>query len=74
MKKYLVTISIPTYNSARTLELCLAAVNAQTYRNIEINIVDKYSKDETIKIARNLGLPRFKSAKDFLLKINRRKI
>ena len=52
MKKYLVTISIPTYNSARTLELCLAAVNAQTYRNIEINIVDKYSKDETIKIAR----------------------
>jgi len=52
MKHPLVTISIPTYNSAGTLGECLAAIAKQTYSNIEINIVDKNSEDETIKIAK----------------------
>jgi glycosyltransferase involved in cell wall biosynthesis len=51
-KDSLVTISIPTYNSAKFIGRCLDAVRAQTYKNIEINIVDGNSQDETISIAK----------------------
>jgi glycosyltransferase involved in cell wall biosynthesis len=36
----LVTISIPTFNSGEYLDLCLHGIEQQTYKNIEINIVD----------------------------------
>ncbi len=51
-KSPLVTVSIPTYNSAKTLTLCLESVASQTYKNIEINIVDKNSTDTTLEIAK----------------------
>lgn len=47
----LVSINIPTYNAARTLEKCLAHVVNQQYPNIEIVIIDSDSKDQTITIA-----------------------
>lgn len=47
----LVTISIPTYNSSKTLLLCLEAIQNQTYKNIEINIIDGNSKDNTVQLA-----------------------
>ena len=46
----LVTISIPTYNSAKTLPLCLEAIRNQTYKNIEINIIDGNSNDSTVEL------------------------
>jgi glycosyltransferase involved in cell wall biosynthesis len=52
MDKPLITISIPTYNSEKFIRLCLEAVKAQTYENIEINIIDGNSKDATLEIAR----------------------
>ncbi len=52
MAKKLVSINIPTYNSESTLEQCLNAVKNQTYKNIEIIIVDSYSKDKTLEIAK----------------------
>jgi len=52
MESKLVTISIPTYNSAEFLGRCLEAVKKQTYRNIEVNIVDGNSKDNTMEIAK----------------------
>lgn len=48
----LVTISIPTRNSALFLPKCLQAIRDQTYINIEINIVDADSSDETVEIAK----------------------
>ena len=45
-------MNIPTYNSENTLEQCLNAVKNQTYKNIEIIIVDSYSKDKTLEIAK----------------------
>jgi len=48
----LVSIIIPTYNSEKTLPLCLKSIKNQTYKNIEIIIVDNYSKDKTIEIAK----------------------
>lgn len=47
----LVSIIIPTYNSARTLERCLQSVANQTYPNIEVLVVDNHSVDETPRIA-----------------------
>jgi glycosyltransferase involved in cell wall biosynthesis len=49
--KELVSVTIPTYNSEKTLEQCLNSVKEQTYKNIEIIIIDSYSKDKTLEIA-----------------------
>ena len=51
----LVSVTVPTYNSENTLEQCLNAVKAQTYKNIELIIVDSYSKDKTLEIAKKFG-------------------
>ena len=55
MKEKLVSVNIPTYNSESTLEQCLKAVKNQTYKNIEIIIVDSYSKDRTLEIAKKFN-------------------
>lgn len=47
----LVTISIPSLNSAAFLERCLKAIREQDYPSIEINIVDGGSTDGTVDIA-----------------------
>lgn len=54
--KPLVSVNIATYNSAKTLTKCLDSVKAQTYKNIEIIIMDSYSKDGTLDIAKNYGV------------------
>lgn len=51
-----VTITIPTFNSAKSLAVCLTAIRAQTYRNIDISIVDSYSADSTVAIAKQYGV------------------
>ena len=48
----LVSVLIPTYNSEEYLEKCLKSIKNQTYHNIEIIVVDNYSKDKTVEIAR----------------------
>ena len=40
MDEPLVSIVIPTYNSEKTLPLCLESIKRQTYRNIEVIVVD----------------------------------
>jgi glycosyltransferase involved in cell wall biosynthesis len=49
--KPLVSVLIPTYNSERFLAKCLRTVRAQTYPNVEIIVIDNYSKDRTREIA-----------------------
>ncbi len=48
----LISVNLPTYNGAETIKDALESVKAQTYKNYEIVIVDHYSKDETIEIAK----------------------
>lgn len=55
MKKELVSVTIPTYNSEATLKRTLESVKNQTYDKIEIIIVDSYSKDKTLEIAKKFG-------------------
>lgn len=51
----LVSIVIPTRNSALTLKLCLESVKKQTYSNIETIVVDNNSRDSTLRIAGDYG-------------------
>lgn len=46
-----VSIVIPTKNSGRTMFRCLESIRLQTYKNIEIVVVDSNSDDETHQIA-----------------------
>jgi len=48
----LVSVIVPTYNSARTLQECLSALKNQSYKNIEIIITDSFSRDKTKEIAK----------------------
>jgi len=47
----LVSIIIPTYNSARTLAKCLESVEKQTLDDYEVIIVDGLSRDSTREVA-----------------------
>lgn len=47
----LVSVVVPTYNAARTLDATLASVRAQTHRALEIIVVDDGSKDDSPSIA-----------------------
>ncbi|MEM2907214.1 MAG: glycosyltransferase family A protein, partial [Candidatus Odinarchaeota archaeon] len=74
MDKPLVSVVVPTYNSERTIGVCLSSVRKQTYPNIEVIIVDNYSEDKTGEIAEKGGAKFFQlnaervGAKNFGLK------
>lgn len=55
MSNGLVSVIVPTKNSASTIEICLRSIKEQTYSDIEIIVVDNYSMDETAEIARKYG-------------------
>ncbi len=48
----LVSIIVPSFNSAKFIRQCLESVKKQTYKNIELIVVDNFSKDDTFKIAK----------------------
>lgn len=50
--KPLVSVIVPTYNEQRNIEECLGSILAQDYKNIEVIVVDNFSKDKTLTIAR----------------------
>lgn len=50
--KPLVSIIITTKNSARTIKQLLESIKKQTYKGIEVILVDNQSSDNTINIAR----------------------
>jgi len=51
-KEPLVSAIITTKNEEKRLPLCLESIKMQTYRNIEIIVVDDYSEDNTVGIAK----------------------
>jgi len=61
MRKPLISIIIPTKDSDATIRKCLESILNQTYANIELIVVDSYSRDETRKIAENYGAAVFET-------------
>lgn len=51
-----VSVVIPTLNSENTLLRCLNSVFVQTYKNIEVILVDGGSRDKTLQIAEDLNV------------------
>ncbi|MEP6677561.1 MAG: glycosyltransferase [Ferruginibacter sp.] len=49
----LVSICIPNYNKAGFIEECIESVYRQTYRNIELFIIDDGSTDNSVAIIKN---------------------
>ena len=54
-QKPLVSIVVPTRNSASTLEVCLESIKKQRYPSVEVLIVDNYSVDGTNMIVEKYG-------------------
>jgi len=50
--KGLVTVIVPTYMSEKHIERCLRSIKKQTYKKIEIFVVDQSSSDKTVEKAR----------------------
>jgi colanic acid/amylovoran biosynthesis glycosyltransferase len=53
--KPLITVVVPAYNRASTLERCLASVRAQTYPHWEVVVVDDGSADTTRDVVEGLA-------------------
>jgi len=53
MKKPLVSVIIPAWNSAAFIVACLESLKKQTYKNMEIIVVDNNSSDDTVKLAKD---------------------
>jgi len=66
----LVSVIIMTYNAAWSLGRCLSSLKKQTYPNVEIIVVDKYSTDETRKIAKNFRAKVYLAPKERCTQMN----
>jgi glycosyltransferase involved in cell wall biosynthesis len=56
----LVSISIPAYNNEATIGRTIESVLAQTYTNIELNIIDDNSGDRTLEVISGFDDPRIR--------------
>ncbi|MFC4586670.1 glycosyltransferase family 2 protein [Sphaerisporangium corydalis] len=56
MSAPLVSVIIPNYDHERSLPLCLAAVQEQTYPALEIVMVDDRSTDGSVRVAESMGI------------------
>jgi len=56
MEQPLISIVIPTYNSSILLSLCLESIRKQTYKPIEVIVVDNFSNDGIHKIVKKYNL------------------
>ena len=50
-----ITIIIPVHNAASTLEKCVDSVLKQTYRNLEIFLVNNGSIDQSLSVCRKIA-------------------
>lgn len=66
-KEILISVVIPMYNRAKTIERCLYSVCNQTYKNIEIIVVDDCSNDTSVDLVKN-----YKDSRIRLIELNKK--
>ena len=52
VNRTLISVIIPAYNEEKNIESCIMSVSAQTWKNIEILVIDDGSTDATARIVR----------------------
>lgn len=50
-----VSVVIPTYNSERSIEISPKSLINQSYKNVEIILVDRFSENRAAEIAEKYG-------------------
>lgn len=60
MSQPVISVIIPTYNYGRFLRECLDSVFVQTFRDIEVIVIDDGSTDDTPAILESVSEPRLK--------------
>lgn len=55
LKKPLISVIVPTHNSAKTITTAIESMLSQTYPNLEIIVVDDNSADNTEEIVKNIS-------------------
>ncbi len=55
MKDFLISIIVPIYNAEKYIEKCINSITNQTYKNLEIILVDDGSTDKSGKICDKLS-------------------
>ena len=55
------SICIPVYNGEKTIAKTIHSLINQTYKNLEIIIIDNCSSDSTVKIVQEFNDPRIKT-------------
>ena len=65
IKKPLVSILIANYNNGNLVKKCVKSYKDQTYKNIEIMLIDDKSKDNSLKVISKLqGIKFIKTKKN----------
>lgn len=59
----MISVVIPTYNRACTIERCINSILNQTYKDIQIVIIDDNSQDDTENIIKNMNIDNLKYIK-----------
>ncbi|OGK16881.1 hypothetical protein A2774_03300 [Candidatus Roizmanbacteria bacterium RIFCSPHIGHO2_01_FULL_39_12c] len=54
MKNQLISVIIPAYNSEKTISVAINSILNQTYKNIEVIVVDDKSTDNTAQVVKNI--------------------
>ena len=55
MNQPLISVIIPAHNSADTITVAIDSITRQTYKNLEIIVVDDNSIDDTRSVVENLA-------------------
>jgi len=55
MNTPLISVIIPTYNNADTISAAIMSMLNQTYKNIEVIVIDDFSTDNTFEVVTNIS-------------------